>query len=150
MPREQRRISSHGELYADRVLDRDPANPDRYAPGQHHVKVLDPSSKRDRSDLGAFLTWVDDDGLVCCVICERSRETGEWQGYGHRHGMRRAEDHPLVFLGDGELRVLAEATADVLPFPHAEPTADELAMRRIGQRLVERVFPEAASGGESA
>ena len=109
-----------------------------YVPGQHEVKILDPHPQRDRSDLAAVLTFVDEDRFACHVLCVRDRATG-WRSIKVRRSTpRKLGRSTLVNVPrlEGDLLTLVEATADGHPgFPYEPPSDDERAIRRLAQLL---------------
>lgn len=133
-------ISSAGELVCRRVLQK---TGDGFVPGQHQARIIDPRPRRDREDLAAVLTYVDDEGRACSVLCVRSRRIGEWRSLTlHRASLKRMERGTAV--GAPELRgVLLEtieaAAAGVAPFPFEEPSEEELRIRRLAHRLLDHV-----------
>jgi hypothetical protein len=132
------RISSAGELVCRRALAK---TADRYAPGQHAAVIVDPHPHRDRADLAAILTYVDDDGRACSVTCLRYRDERGWRAVAlHRATLRRIEPATAAVAPElvGDLLATVEAAARAVPpFPYEEPSAGELAVRCAASRLVE-------------
>lgn len=114
----------------------------RYVPGQHEVKTLDPHPHRDRADLAAALTYVDDDGRACHILCIRYRDTG-WRAIKvHRATLTKMERGTAVGCPplEGELLAVVERAVEcVEPFPWQAPSEDEKAMRRLAHKLIDSV-----------
>lgn len=142
------RISSMGELVCQCTLEKTATG---FVPGQHRARILDPGSKRDLADLGASLTYVDDEGMACLVMCMRYRDGG-WRSYMlKRAGLRRSEQSTIAapeLTGD-LLAVVEEAAEGVEPFPFEEPSDDEQAMRRLAHKLWDHVAARREREGQS-
>lgn len=132
-------MGSAGEL----ICRRDLAKTDTgYVPGQHHARILDPRPHRDRADLAAVLTYVDDEGRACNVLCMRYRDDG-WRSIKvHRAGLRSMERATVVGKPDleGELLAVVERAAQGFePYPFEEPSEEEQAMRRLAHKLMDDI-----------
>lgn len=131
---------SAGELVCRRPLAK---TGDGYVPGQHAAEILDPHPHRDRADLAAILTYVDDEGRACSVTCLRYRDGRGWRAVKlHRAGLRGIERATAagVPVLVGELLAVVEAAArGAEPFPFAAPSAEELSLRRLAHRLLDEV-----------
>ena len=138
-------ISTAGELVCDRVLEKGETG---FVPGQRRARILDPRPRRDRADLAAVLTYVDDEGRACSVTCERKRESGEWRSIVlHRADFKHIE--PSTAVGapelEGELLEAVErAAADAEPFPYEPPSEEEQQWREMGRRLLDKVEADRA------
>lgn len=119
------------------------ADDGEYVIGQHDAKIIDPHPHRDRADLAAVLTYVDEDRKACQVLCMRYRDERGWRSIKvHRATPRKIERGtavgcpPLV----GELLAVVERAAEgAAPFPFQEPSDDERAMRRLAHKLLDAV-----------
>lgn len=132
-------ISSMGELICRRELEKTAAG---FVPGQHEAKIIDPRPKRDRGDLAAVLTYVDDDGCACSLLCMRYRDDGAWHPLTiHRADLKRSEQSTTVTppLDGVLLEALLEAAEGVEPFPFEPPSEDEQRMRQLAHKLWDRV-----------
>lgn len=133
-------ISSMGELVCRRALAKTDT---AFVPGQHHAKIIDPRPHRDRADLAAILTYVDDEGRACSVTCLRYRDERGWRAIKlHRAGLRKSE--PSTAVGapdlDGELLAVVERAAESAdPFPFEEPSEEEQQFRRFAHKLIDHV-----------
>lgn len=142
------RISSMGELVCNRTLEKTDTG---FVPGQHHARIIDPRPHRDRGDLAAVLTYVDDAGMACDVLCIRYRDPeaawreGEdrWHAFKiKRAGLRKSEPSSAVnapALVGVLLETIERAADDIEPFPFENPSEDEQAMRRLAHKLIDRV-----------
>lgn len=140
-------ISSMGELVCRRPLAKTAAG---FVPGQHHAQIIDPRPHRDRADLAAVLTYVDDEGRACNVLCLRYRDERAWRSIKlHRAGLRKSERGTVAGKPDltGELLAVVERAAEgVEPYPFEEPSEDERAMRRLAHKLMDDVERKADRG----
>ncbi len=138
-PRENERISSAGELLCRRVLSKTATG---FVPGQHQARILDPHPHRDRADLAAILTYVDDEGRACDVMCLRYGDQG-WRAIKiHRAGLRKMDRATVVgcpSLDGVLLETVERAAAGTTTFPFEEPSDHERAMRRLANRLADHV-----------
>jgi len=141
-------MGSAGELLCRRDLKKTETS---YVPGQHAARIIDPYPQRDRADLAAILTYVDDQGRACDVLCLRYRDEG-WRAIKvTRASLRKIDRSTIASVPplEGELlRVVEHAAQTAAPFPFEEPSEDEIRMRRLAHKL----WDAAASGttGESA
>ena len=147
--RKGRRMGSAGELICRRDLEK---TDDGFVPGQHHARIIDPHPHRDRADLAAILTYVDDEGRACSVSCMRYRDTG-WHAFKlHRAGLKRMEPATAVGAPDleGVLLATVEAAAEgVEPFPYQPPSEDEKRFRKAANNLIDRVLSGSDRGGSA-
>jgi hypothetical protein len=105
------RISSAGELVCQRLLVK---AGDGFVPGQHEATIVDPRPHRDRADLAAVLTYVDDAGRACSVVCLRFRDGRGWQAVKlHRAGLRKIE--PVTAVGVPKLNGVLWRRSRTLP-----------------------------------
>lgn len=134
------RISSAGELVCRRPLAK---TADGYVPGQHQARIIDPRPHRDRGDLAAILTYVDEQGRACSVSCLRYRDIG-WRALTlHRAGLKRMERSTAAFAPDLAaervlLDTLERAAEGVEPFPFEPPSEEEQQVRRAALALWDR------------
>lgn len=133
-------ISSAGELVCRRPLAK---AADGFVPGQHEARIIDPHPHRDRADLAAVLTYVDDEGRACSVTCMRYRDDRGWRSLTlHRASLKKIERTTAVGAPDltGILLATVEtAAAAAEPFPFQPPSEDEQQMRRLAHHLIDQV-----------
>jgi hypothetical protein len=117
-----------------------------YVPGQHHARIIDPKPHRDRADLAAILTYVDDEGRACSVTCLRYRDKG-WRSVKLNRCPLHGRSEPATAAGAPDLTgVLLEtveaAAVGVEPFPFEEPSEEEQEFRRFAHALYDKVAGE--------
>jgi hypothetical protein len=144
-------IHSFGELAIRRRLDRN--GDGSYATGQRAARVLDPRPRRDRADLAALLSFVDEDGVLWDVTCMRYRDERGWKAIkAGRYTSEGRYGHTSTVAALGfsltldDLAFLEGLSADVAPYPFEEPAEDEKAMRRLAHKLVDYVSSRGQSG----
>jgi hypothetical protein len=133
-------MGSMGELVCRRTLEKTETG---FVPGQHQARIIDPRPHRDRGDLAAVLTYVDDDGMACSLLCLRYRDDRGWQPLTlHRAGLKRSERSTAVGAPalEGRLLETLELASDgAAPYPFEEPSPEELRMRRLAHKLIDQV-----------
>jgi hypothetical protein len=136
-------VSGAGGLITRRTLE--VLDAERYVPGQLDVRIIDPRPHRDRADLAAIVTYVDDDGLAVSATCMRYRDERGWKSITVKRASRRKLErtHTAAALGyelAGEhLQAVERAAVEVVPFPFEEPSEEEQSMRRLAHRLMDHV-----------
>jgi hypothetical protein len=122
-----------------------------YLPGQHQARIIDPHPHRDRADLAAILTYVDDQQRACSVTCMRYRDERGWRSISvHRATPKKIERGTAVGCPplQGELLAVVEQAAAYFiaegrePFPFQEPSEDERKMRALAHHLMDQVEAE--------
>lgn len=132
-------MGSAGELICRRELAKTETG---YVPGQHEARILDPHPHRDRADMAAVLTYVDDEGRACDVLCMRYRDDG-WRSIKlHRASLKKIEQSTVVGKPEleGELLAVVERAAEAVePWPFEEPSEDQMRWRRLADKLWDQV-----------
>ncbi|MCU1500555.1 MAG: hypothetical protein JWM47_4508 [Acidimicrobiales bacterium] len=127
------------EVLTRRTFER--ASDEAFVPGQHEVRILDPRPHRDRADLAAILTYVDDQGRACDVLCFRYRDERGWKSIKVTRGTpKKYERTTAVGAPDltGELLAVVEAAAEGMePYPFEDPDEEEQSMRRLAHALMD-------------
>lgn len=138
------RISSAGELVCRRPLAKTASG---FVPGQHEARIIDPRPHRDRADLAAVLTYVDDEGRACSVTCMRYRDERGWRSLTlHRAGLKKIERTTAVGAPDLTgilLATIARASEGIQPFPYEPPSEDEQQVRRLAHKLLDKLERDA-------
>jgi hypothetical protein len=139
-------IRSLGELLIQRPLDR--REDGSYAPGQAAARIIDPRPHRDRADLAALLSFVDDRNILWDVTCMRYRDSGEWRPIKigrYQSTGRFGNTHTAAALGyqlsAEHVAWLKNLAASSEPYQYEEPSTEEQSIRRLAHALVDRVQP---------
>lgn len=129
------------EVLTNRTFER--ASDDAFVPGQHEVRILDPRPHRDRADMAAIVTYVDDQGRACDLMCFRYRDERGWRSIKVTRGTPKHYERTTAAGAPeltGELLAVVErASEGVEPWPFEEPSEDEQAMRRFAHALMDEV-----------